>query len=483
MSHQGTRQSGRDRSRSVRRSSAPRCLRSCTPRLGWLEDRTLLTGLAAGPTTLDLAAEAVPLALDSLLTGTIAPLGATYYQVSSEQGGDLSVTLEALGFPARLSLVDAMGNLLVQSDGSATSTGDGLINVNFPAGVDFLEVQSLGGGGTYKITDDLIPTDPALEPLPIQSGSYAPIAVGDLSDNGAQDLVTPDGIHLGVGDGTFENKVVAGPLADSGWTVTAIAVGNFSQNALPDIAFTEISPDRSTANLCVLENQGDGQFHASIRLGRRSCPPPFRRSTWERGSSTSAVSDYSTGHVAIFTGDGNGDFTPGPVLYGGSYPVAMVSGSFDDGHSDLVVADQGNPITGAGEGLTMFQYDGAGQFEPSAMIPLAAAPSALAAGDFGNGNLDLAIANYANGDVSVLLGNGEGTFSSTPPDLRRGQRSRGPCGVLASRQRRPRPGDRQRELRRRFGTPGHRRWYLPVPAPLPGRLATQRARGGRVQQR
>ena len=38
-------------------------------------------------------------------------------------------------------------------------------------------------------------------------------------------------------------------------------------------------------------------------------------------------------------------------------------------------------------------------------------PNALVAGDFnGDGRTDLAVANYGSNDVSVLLGNGDGTF-------------------------------------------------------------------------
>src|SRR5437667_448978 len=38
-------------------------------------------------------------------------------------------------------------------------------------------------------------------------------------------------------------------------------------------------------------------------------------------------------------------------------------------------------------------------------------PRSVAVGDFnGDGRLDLAVANYYSNDVSVLLGNGDGTF-------------------------------------------------------------------------
>src|ERR671911_55411 len=85
-----------------RRPRVERRARSFTPRLGWLEDRTMLSGVAAGSSTPDLAAEAAPLALDTPLVEEIAPLATTYYRVSSDVGGKLAVTLRASGFAARV---------------------------------------------------------------------------------------------------------------------------------------------------------------------------------------------------------------------------------------------------------------------------------------------------------------------------------------------------------------------------------------------
>ena len=49
--------------------------------------------------------------------------------------------------------------------------------------------------------------------------------------------------------------------------MTAIAVGDFNEDGLPDIAFTETNPD-GAGELCVLVNEGGGQFQPAIR--RRS---------------------------------------------------------------------------------------------------------------------------------------------------------------------------------------------------------------------
>ncbi len=55
--------------------------------------------------------------------------------------------------------------------------------------------------------------------------------------------------------------------------------------------------------------------------------------------------------------------------------------------------------------------NGDGTFQPPASYTVGDSPVAIAAGDFGgDGRLDLAVANSDSGNVSVLMGNGDGTF-------------------------------------------------------------------------
>ena len=91
-----------------RRSTPAGCATVESGRTSRGSDRSKVRTLLAGPP--DLPAVAVPLALDSPLAGTIAPLAATYYQISSDMAGKLTVMLQAPGFPARVSLVDATGS-------------------------------------------------------------------------------------------------------------------------------------------------------------------------------------------------------------------------------------------------------------------------------------------------------------------------------------------------------------------------------------
>ena len=53
--------------------------------------------------------------------------------------------------------MDATGQPLIQSDGSSDHGGSESINENVPAGIDYVEVESLGAGGSYEIRADVGP--------------------------------------------------------------------------------------------------------------------------------------------------------------------------------------------------------------------------------------------------------------------------------------------------------------------------------------
>ena len=79
-----------------------------------------------------------------------------------------------------------------------------------------------------------------------------------------------------------------------------------------------------------------------------------------------------------------------------------------DGHPDQAVA---GPFTNT---LTILLGNGNGTFRISATIIVGLMPEDVVAADFNNdGHIDLATANFGDGTVSVLLGNGDGTFQ--PP--------------------------------------------------------------------
>ena len=76
----------------------------------------------------------------------------------------------------------------MQSDGPATGGGNDLIDLNVAAGDNFVEVRSLGGGGSYQITALLTPSQPPFQtvaanspPATIRSPSVTSMAIGSLT--------------------------------------------------------------------------------------------------------------------------------------------------------------------------------------------------------------------------------------------------------------------------------------------------------------
>ena len=97
------------------------------------------------------------------------------------------------------------------------------------------------------------------------------------------------------------------------------------------------------------------------------------------------------------------------VVASGTNPEALVTGDFNrDGKLDLVIANQGS------NNLTVLLGNGDGTFTPALSAPATGnSPVALAAGDFnGDGNPDLAVANSSDNALSILLGAGNGTFTA-----------------------------------------------------------------------
>ncbi len=88
-----------------------------------------------------------------------------------------------------------------------------------------------------------------------------------------------------------------------------------------------------------------------------------------------------------------------PFATGGS-PRGLAVGDFNgDGKPDLAVADVGATT------VSVLLGNGNGTFEAKQDFATASLPEFVVVGDFnGDGTLDLVTANYGTGNVSVLLG-------------------------------------------------------------------------------
>ena len=122
-----------------------------------------------------------------------------------------------------------------------------------------------------------------------------------------------------------------------------------------------------------------------------------------------ALAAFSTGQVAVLLGNGNGTFQA-PVYYTvGFEPRSVAVADFNhDGNLDLSVTGFGS-TTGI---ISILLGNGDGTFQPASDLTLNDYPTFVAVGDFNGDHIpDLVTSDPPY--VSVLLGNGDGTFQ--PP--------------------------------------------------------------------
>ena len=125
---------------------------------------------------------------------------------------------------------------------------------------------------------------------------------------------------------------------------------------------------------------------------------------------TSSSSIEASNTVSVLLGNGDGTFQPKTDYATGTSPSGVAVGDFNgDGKADIAVAN-----TGANS-VSMLLGNGDGTFQPRTDIALPLTPVALTVGDFnGDGKADLAVAteNATTDDMTMLLGNGNGTFQA-----------------------------------------------------------------------
>ena len=135
---------------------------------------------------------------------------------------------------------------------------------------------------------------------------------------------------------------------------------------------------------------------------------------------------FDPGEANILLSNGDGTFGEAQTYdLAGANPVAIAAGDFNrDGKLDLVVADRGNdfgindPDAGlpGGQRVSVLLGNGDGTFQNASVFRAGPFPNSVAVADFNNnGKPDIVVANNKTnqGRVSVLFGDGHGGFS--PP--------------------------------------------------------------------
>jgi len=246
------------------------------------------------------------------------------------------------------------------------------------------------------------------EPLSVAVGNF------NLKNNGYPDLAVANwdtntvGVLLGKGDGTFQAQVTY-PV---GTSPRSVAVADFNGDGYPDLAVA----NEGSNTVSVLLGNGDGTFQAAVTypVGTKPVFVAVGKFNLENnGYPDLAVANYEDvpGDVSVLVGNGDGTFKAAVTYEVGTDPFSVAVGDFNgDGYPDLAVANFGSNT------VSVLVGNGDGTFKAQATFGVGAEPVSVAVGKFNleNGYPDLVVANYgdATGDVSVLLGNGDGTFKA-----------------------------------------------------------------------
>ncbi len=187
---------------------------------------------------------------------------------------------------------------------------------------------------------------------------------------------------------------------------TAVAVGDFNNDGILDVAWTS-----STLNVSF--GDGEGGFHAPISSSVEY-PPGFQIVTgdFNGDGKLDLAGVNSVGNVGVFLGNADGTFSQKWQDFGEGLGSFIGVADFNrDGILDLYVSghDLGNQwfkiFLGNGDGtFSLFQTYSINGFAIFAGLP--------AIGDFNrDGKLDLAVPESSGSSDQLYIGNGDGTFN------------------------------------------------------------------------
>ena len=297
--------------------------------------------------------------------------------------------------------------------------------------------------------------------------------VGDVNGDGKADLIvvntldTTLGVLLGNGDGTFQTQLTTAlPVAaPSSSFYPFIVVGDWNGDGKTDVALAGALPQAGSNAIAVMLSNGDGTFQAPVTYSLAAAPYALNAADFNGDGKLDLVTaDGSTG-VSVWLGNGDGTFKTSVTTAASQtiweIPQLLVGDFNQDGHLDIATATIGSYDHGVVPNLTLFLGNGDGTFQANVTsqqyIPYAvgdldgdgkpdllasegftvvafmnagnatftpsapsgpAQPYGLALFDLnGDQKLDLITTTFGDTEpslISVLHGNGDGTFAQFP---------------------------------------------------------------------
>jgi hypothetical protein len=236
------------------------------------------------------------------------------------------------------------------------------------------------------------------------------IVTSDFNGDGAMDLAVVNSadntisVLFGVGDGTFRPQTTF----PTGKTPVAITVGDFNDDRNMDLAIANQADDM----VSVLLGDGKGAFNSQTPVPISAAPYYILAGDVNNDGKADlfvlAGSPNSAGTLFLLTSIGNGAFSVTGVGGGASIANIAVGDFNNDGNLDVAFANSPS------DSVSILLGNGTGSFSSKSLpvfSPLGAPPQSVAAGDFNHdGNLDLAVTQTYF--IAIYPGNGDGTFGS-----------------------------------------------------------------------
>jgi hypothetical protein len=240
------------------------------------------------------------------------------------------------------------------------------------------------------------PSDMAVGSFQASSAHSIDLAVANSGSN----TVT---VLLGNGDGTFKSPTNYAV----GSQPTAVALGTFNNDIYPDLAVA----NGGSNTVSVLLNSGSGTFNPAQNYPVGGLQPSSVMVGDFNGDGKAdlAVANYTSTNVSILLGNGNGTFQAAQTFAVGFDSASVaVDDSNGDGKPDLVVA---NSLSNTVSVLINTSTFGALSFAAAQNFAVGSGPKSVAMADFNRDGIpDILTANSGSNTVSVLMGNGNGTF-------------------------------------------------------------------------